>query len=183
MMTTSDARFVALFESHYNDVLAYCRRRTSADNVEDAVADTFLTAWRRIDAVPDGREGLLWLYRVAYRTLGHQWRGGRRKRRLVEKLSSVGANPTPGPEDVVVVGDEYRQVMEAFGRLKVGDQELLRLTVWEQLSHAEVGQVLHISTNAVKQRVHRARKTLTREYNRIDTHPQGSPAAQEGGDW
>jgi DNA-directed RNA polymerase specialized sigma24 family protein len=61
-MTTSDARFVELYERNYWKVYRYCRRRTSADRVDDAVADTFLTAWRNIGDVPQGDAGLRWLY-------------------------------------------------------------------------------------------------------------------------
>jgi hypothetical protein len=51
-MPTDDTRFVELYERYYGAILAYCRRRTAADRAEDAVADTFLTAWRRIDDLP-----------------------------------------------------------------------------------------------------------------------------------
>jgi RNA polymerase sigma-70 factor (ECF subfamily) len=182
-MTASDARFVELYDRYYRHIYAYCRRRTRGDQVDDAVADTFLTAWRRIDTVPDGREGLLWLYKVAYRTLGHQWRGSKRKRRLVEKLSATGVNPTSGPEDVVVLNHEYRQVMEALSRLRPSDQEILRLAVWEGLGNAEISNVLGVSTAAAKQRLHRARRSLTREYKRLENRKFRSPAAQEGGKW
>lgn len=52
-----------------------CRRRTSADTVDDVVADTYLTVWRKIDQVPAGDGCLPWLYGVAYRVLSHQYRG------------------------------------------------------------------------------------------------------------
>jgi DNA-directed RNA polymerase specialized sigma24 family protein len=39
-------------------VREYCSRRVSADAVDDAVADTFLTVWRRIDYVPTDAEVL-----------------------------------------------------------------------------------------------------------------------------
>ena len=59
---SNDVRFERLYDRHHAHVTAYCRRRVSADRVEDLVAETFLVAWRRIDDVPDGEAGLPWLY-------------------------------------------------------------------------------------------------------------------------
>jgi DNA-directed RNA polymerase specialized sigma24 family protein len=42
----------------------------------------FLTMWRRIDEVPEGDAALVWLYGVAYRVIGHQWRSVKRRSRL-----------------------------------------------------------------------------------------------------
>jgi len=183
MGSADDVRFASLYDRYYNDIYAYCRRRTTTDRVDDAVADTFLTAWRRIDDVPDDREGLLWLYRVAYRVLGHQWRGATRRRKLDQKLVSLGKESPPPPEDFLVVHEDARQVLEAVSQLNARDTEILRLVAWEVLTHSDIADVLEISPGAVKQRLHRARKNLTREYNRLDKKQAHTPAAQKGGAW
>ena len=53
-MTAGDAKFVSVYETYYRNVYAYCRRRTGPDRVDDAVAEVFLIAWRRIGELPDG---------------------------------------------------------------------------------------------------------------------------------
>ncbi len=68
-----DVLFAGLYTRHFDAVLDYCRRRVATDLVDDVVADTFLTAWRRLDDVPSGDAARLWLYRVAYRVIGHAW--------------------------------------------------------------------------------------------------------------
>ena len=45
-------RFEGLFRSHADAVLGYALRRTSPDEVDDVVAETFLIAWRRFDDIP-----------------------------------------------------------------------------------------------------------------------------------
>jgi hypothetical protein len=51
-------RFDALFAAHRVDMASYCGWRTaSAPDAEDAVAEVFLVAWRRIDDVPAGDAG------------------------------------------------------------------------------------------------------------------------------
>jgi DNA-directed RNA polymerase specialized sigma24 family protein len=57
-----------------------------AEDAADVVAETFLVAWRRIDDLPPGREGRLWLYGVARRVCANHLRGVRRRHRLAERL-------------------------------------------------------------------------------------------------
>lgn len=182
-MTQSEAAtFAHLYESYYRHVYAYCRRRVDADSVDDLVADVYLTVWRRISDAPSGEAALRWLYRIAYHSAGNHWRGASRRRRLDEKLESIGIQPGPLVPDQVVVREEVRDVLAAAQRLRERDVEVLRLSLWEHLSSEEIGAVLDISPNAVKQRLHRARKNLVREYERT-TRRTVSPAAQKGGEW
>lgn len=182
-MTVGDARFIELYQRFHRHVYGYCRRRTHADKVEDAVADIFLTVWRRIDQVPEGDESLPWIYGVAFRVLSHQWRGVARRRRLSDKLASIGADSVIAPEEYIIKGDESRMVHEALDRLKPTDQEILRLTAWEELEQREVALALGISVGAVRQRLYQARKNLTREFNQLEKKSSTSPAAQKGGAW
>jgi RNA polymerase sigma-70 factor (ECF subfamily) len=174
-------RFDALYQRHYPPIQAYCRRRTRPERVDDAVAETFLVAWQRIDDVPDGREALLWLYRVAQHVVGHQWRSATRRSRLGTRLVSVRSAPSPGPEDRAVLDDECRLVLDAIGHLKPADSELLLLVAWEHLSNADLASVLDVGPDAVRQRLSRARKRLAHEYDRLAARSDRSPAAPEGG--
>ena len=182
-MTVGDSRFIGLYERYYRHVYAYCRRRTAADKVEDAVAETFLTAWRKIDAVPSGEDALPWLYAVAHKVVGHQWRGASRQSKLADKLHSVGMTTAAPAEDFVMVAHESRQALDALSRLKDTEQEILRLSVWEELSHFEIATVLGLSTDAVKKRFSRARMRLAHELNRMDKGRSKTPAVQKGGAW
>jgi RNA polymerase sigma-70 factor (ECF subfamily) len=175
-----EARFADLYRRYGQQIRAYCIRRTASSDVADAVADTFLVAWRRIERIPEGDAILPWLYGVAYRVLSHQWRHEARGRRLIEKLQ--GMAPTePLSVEVLVVGNEkYRLVLQASSRLRPIDREVLRLTLWEEMSHADVAAVLGIGLAAVKQRAYRARRNLAAEYERLANQPQ-PPAAWKGG--
>jgi RNA polymerase sigma-70 factor (ECF subfamily) len=54
-----EPRFRQLYEQHYRAILAYSLRRCRNDaDAHDVVAETFLVAWRRLDAVPDDDESL-----------------------------------------------------------------------------------------------------------------------------
>lgn len=151
--------------------------------MEDAVAETFLIAWRRLDDIPKGDAEIRWLYGVAYKVVGRQWRTESRSGRLHEKLETVGVDPVPIPEDVVVAGEESDQVLDALKRLSALDREVLQLAAWEELRHQEIAEVLGIRPDAVRQRIHKAKKRLTHEFNRSENRTASAPAAEKGGAW
>lgn len=148
------AAFTALFETHFDAILAYARRRTrQLSDAEDVVAETFIVAWRRFDRLPQSeQERLPWLYGVARRVLANQRRGTARRLRLTERLRAAAKSRALSPAV---------DVLEAVVSLPAIDQEILRLVAWEGLSHAEVGIALGITANAAAIRLHRARRRLS----------------------
>ncbi|MGH2868162.1 MAG: RNA polymerase sigma factor [Solirubrobacteraceae bacterium] len=143
-----------MYDAHYGAVLAYALRRTAnAEDAGDVVSEVFLTAWRRIDAVPGGEAARLWLYGTARRVIANQTRAMRRQKRLSERL---GREPSHSP----LAGDtaEPGAASAAFAALSAEDRDLLGLVAWEGLSHREVAAVLGCSVNAAKLRAHRARR-------------------------
>jgi RNA polymerase sigma-70 factor (ECF subfamily) len=154
-----------------------------ADAVDDAVADTFLIVWRRLEEVPAGEAALVWIYGVAYRVIRHQWRSLARRGRLQERLRTVESrSAAAAADDTVVDGVESRRVLGALARLGDTDAEVLRLVAWEQLSVADVATVLGIEPDAARQRLRRARRNLARQYDRLQFRPASTtPAAPTGG--
>ncbi len=156
-------RFRSIYESYYGAVAAYARRRLpDGDLAQDAVSETFLVAWRRLDDVPTGAEALPWLYGVARRVIANQRRGNQRR---VDLSTRLAREWLPG-QDVdagVLFDDDRRAVLEALGRLREGDREILRLSVWEELSHRQIGLVVGCSEATVAVRLHRARHRLGKE--------------------
>ena len=155
--------FRALFADTYPAMVAYARRRVGADQVDDVVSEVYTTAWRRRADLDPADTALPWLYGVAANVVRNLRRSELRHLRLVERIESqpeTGADPDPADQ----AGADLRAGLE---RLSFDDQEVLRLVAWEGLTHAEVGRVLGCSTNAVGIRVHRARKRLEVELDRL----------------
>jgi RNA polymerase sigma-70 factor (ECF subfamily) len=176
-----DARFTRLYTRCYEPIRAFCSRRVAADAVDDAVADTFLTVWRRLDEVPAGEAALVWIYAVAFRVIGHQWRATARRGRLQHRLRTVEFRPVSGADEATLDRDEHRLVLAALSRLGDTDAEMLRLVAWEQLSVVDVAAVLGIEPDAARQRLHRARRNLAIQFDRIQARTPSTPAACTGG--
>jgi RNA polymerase sigma factor (sigma-70 family) len=149
-------RFRVLYDANYRGLLGYAIRRTETEqDAADVVAETFTTAWRRLEDVPPGDEARLWLYGVARRVLANQRRGERRRERLGERLAALNVSTTTGEPDPE---SDAGAVDAVFRALRAQDREILALVAWEGLDAAEIGAVLGCSTNASRIRLHRARR-------------------------
>ena len=167
----AEQRFQEIYRSYHRNVLGYFLRRTDATSARDGAAETFLVAWRRLDDVPGGERTLPWLYGVSRRVLANQRRSRDRYAALGRKLTH-GNNSAEeqSPEVVVLRRAEDKEMLDAVSRLGPEDQEVLRLTVWEELPHAQVAEVIGTSAHAVTQRLHRITKQLARELQRPGRH-------------
>ena len=148
-------RFEALFEAHRSAVLAYARRRVDADAAADVVAETFLVAWRRLDAV--GADPLPWLYGVARKVIANHRRTHRRSEALVGRLAADRAPVVPSPEQAFGRADALRGALAA---LNERDREALRLVAWEGLQPEQAARAAGCSRATFAVRLHRARRRL-----------------------
>jgi RNA polymerase sigma factor (sigma-70 family) len=158
MTTTGNGeRFERLFTEHIDAVLRYALTRVDPETAKDAVADTFLVAWRRFDEVPDAARP--WLLGVTRRTLSDQRRGHRRQHSLAERLASTAVSSDSSPEAIDRVTDRF-VVMGALRRLRRADRDVLCLVAWDGLDNKEAAEVLGCSVRAFAVRLHRARRRL-----------------------
>ena len=149
---TGRSRFDALYREHVPAIAAYCRGRTrSLSDAEDAVAEVFLIAWRRLDDVPADNKARTWLYATARRVLANQARGRSRRHKLTGRLV------TERPDDRVSDDPLTAQVREALSALGPRDREILLLAEWESLSPAEIAETLGEPAATIRVRLHRAR--------------------------
>jgi RNA polymerase sigma-70 factor (ECF subfamily) len=121
---------------------------------------------------------------VARRVLQNQRRGGGRKARLLDRLRGQRPRSEQSPELAVIRRFEDAELARALRRLRPEDQELLLLAHWEELPHADIGQILGCSAHAVDQRIYRAMHRLAREVAGAGQKPSGmtTPAAQPEGE-
>ena len=151
----------ALFTSYAADVYAFALRRSSPQAAQDAVSETFLVAWRRLDSVPETPKP--WLLGVARRALANQRRTAGRQIALRTRLGSAQPNATEPDaaelaEPRMAHGDGA--VLAALAALPPGERDAITLIAWDGLSPDEAATVLGCSRAAFYVRVHRARRRL-----------------------
>jgi RNA polymerase sigma-70 factor (ECF subfamily) len=157
-----EAQFDALFQAYVADVVAYCRWRAgSPSDAEEAVAEVFLTAWRRLDDLPHGDAARVWLYATARRVIANQRRSMRRRAALAERVALT----TPVHESPA--DQEGSLVREALRRLRPLDREVLLLSEWEGLSPTQIATVLRCPKVTARGRLHRARRRFRSAYEEL----------------
>jgi RNA polymerase sigma factor (sigma-70 family) len=129
------AAFEALFTQTCQAVLAYLVRRVDdPTDAADLLAEVYLVAWRRLEQVPVGDQGRLWLYGVARRVVANHRRGQARRRQLADRLrEQLRSTSTTAHEP----SDEEARIHTALDQLSATDKEILRLTAWEGLGAHE----------------------------------------------
>ncbi len=176
-----DERYTSMFERHYKEVLAYCARRSIRSEAEDATAEVFAVAWRRIDDI-DWDTARPWLYGIARGVMNNRWRSLKRQGRLTQKVASLAPTPSDSPDVVVLRRSQDLEVVGVLETLKLPDQEVLKLAAWEELTAPEIAVVLEISTWAAEQRLHRAKRRFAKKMDHYgpNPHSQSGAAGQRG---
>jgi len=163
-------RFRQLFQDNFRALARYAiRRGLSEHEADDLIGSIFEVVWRRIDDVPVGEEGVLWLYGVAFNQLRNARRSSRRVGRLTSRLSVTTSMPAPlDPEDISV-----ETILNAMKSLSDDDREVLLLFVGEGLAAVQVGTVLGCTETTARSRLFRARARLA-EVLGLDSAQRGS---------
>ncbi len=149
------ARFVALYEDHADAVMSYCLRLLDASTAEDAVSDTFLTAWRKLDDVPQEPRG--WLIVTARNTIRNRYRTQARALDVKDHLQQI-TRLAADPADVTA--ERRADLLTALASLTDDEREAILLVSWDGLTGFEAARALRCSHGALRVRVHRARQKM-----------------------
>ncbi|WP_235921723.1 RNA polymerase sigma factor [Lentzea tibetensis] len=164
--------FTTLFERHAEAVWNYVYRLTASwTAAEDMLSATFLTAWRkRGDGVLVRESALPWLYTVAANLARTEWRAGKRRLRMLSRLSTE--HERDHAEDVtdrMDARERLREVVAAVDQLPRAEREVAQLCLLGELSTSDAATALGIAEVSVRSRVSRARSRL-RELTARTTH-------------
>lgn len=167
----NDDWFSTLFTDCAAQVSRYIYRRTNADAVEDLTAETFATAWRKRDEIPQGFE-VQWLYRTAGFLVANHNR--KHKPVLLEEFPEIAQDSDPSA--IVIEDDALRK---AFYRLSEKDRKVLVLAAWEGQSSEQIAEVIGGTANSAAVALSRARARFsttfaheTNEYSETRSHTQ-----------
>jgi RNA polymerase sigma-70 factor, ECF subfamily len=151
--------FSALYDQTNADLLAFLLRRCSTpEDAADCLAETYLVAWSKRDRIPGGIDGRPWLFGVARNVMR---RAHQRQNRFATATKALADEVrTADALRADQLGQEQERLRDALNALADIDREIITLIAWDELTPAEVAQVLGLSANVVRVRAHRARARL-----------------------
>lgn len=154
----------------YNAILKICQNR---DDAEELTQDTFVKVLENIETFRGQSSFYTWLFRVAVNlTLNYCKRRIKlspvsldaehdRLEKDKERLVTLLANPEGvDPAAIAEQKELTRIIVNLIGQLKEDFRVVLVLRDIEQMSYAQIAEVLQIETGTVKSRLSRARTVL-----------------------
>jgi len=167
-----DDSFEDLVRQNAGRLLAVARRYLkSEEDAQDVVQETFLSAFRALDRFEGGSRLSTWLHRIAVNAALMKLRTRRRKPEesiedLLPRFLEDGHPVRPAvpwrelSDDILAQKQTRALVRAGIERLPENYRHVLLLRDIEEFDTEETAEILDISPNAVKTRLHRARQAL-----------------------
>ncbi len=160
------AEITALYAKHATSIHRFlCDLLGDAALAADATQETFVRAFRRIDALRDSARATPWLFGVA-RNVSLELRKARWRSRRVfapesDTPSATNAPSTSASPEADLLGQEaVRVVSAAMARLSEDRRAVLLLRLDHGLAYEEIAELMGWSLAKVKVEIHRAREVL-----------------------
>jgi RNA polymerase sigma factor (sigma-70 family) len=168
----NDAAFGVLCERHAEMILRVTFRITrNREDAEDAVQDSFISAFVHITNFDERSRFATWLTRIAINSA----LGQLRKKRGIREISMDEPNPAseskphldipdraPNPEENYRVREQGEIVSAAVRHLRSRNRKVVEIHQLGEFSVKETAQILGISIAATKARMFHARAALRR---------------------
>jgi RNA polymerase sigma-70 factor, ECF subfamily len=161
--------FNELFLRYKQPIYGFFRRRTGdPHHAEELTQETFLILLRSASRYEPRALFRTYLYAIAFKILRAHRRKAAFRATFFGHPSTI---PDPAQQDATESGLWVRRAVEKLDRI---DREILLLREFEQLSYAEIADLLQLPLNTVRSRLFRARTAL-----RNLLEPAAAPASNE----
>lgn len=159
-----ESGFGAIYSANAQ-VIYYLALRLLGDptQAEDATHDVFLKAWRKFDEFRGDAAVRTWLYRIAInhcRNLAQSWHARTMISNADEAVWERAGAPDGNPLRVLETKELGQRIQQTLDRLPPEYRELLLLVADEHLSYQEVAELTAQTADAVRGKLHRARRAF-----------------------
>ena len=157
--------FGLLYERYIDRIFNYVYYRTgNTHDAEDLTARVFQRAMNHIQNYTDrGVPFSAWLYRIAHNLVANWHRDRGRRQEIPLNELPVLPSREDRPETTLVRSQEQDSLLRLIRQLPPERQTLLILKFVENMSNAEIGQIMGRSEGAVKSLYHRTLLALRDE--------------------
>ncbi len=154
----------ALYKEHSRQVY-YLALRLLGDpaQAEDAAHDVFLKAFKKMDQFRGEANVRTWLYRITInhcQNLLQTWHRRNMVSNADDAVWETSASPEESPLQVLEFKELGERIQETLDRLPEEYRLLLLLVADEKMSYGEIGELTGQSADAVRGKLHRARKAF-----------------------
>lgn len=166
--------FGLFYDRHVKELLSYCYRRTGcAETAAELTAEVFTAAFSRRRSYRESTTPAIgWLYGIARRQIGTFLRrkavADRHRKRFGLGDLSWSADDLGRIERLVDLQAHVHSLQGAWHLLSTAQQQAVQLRVVDELSYAEIAEILQCSNGAARVRVSRGLSRLADEMEQND---------------
>ena len=162
-MTRDDLRFQRLYEEYNARICRYLARMVGEKDAEDLTQEVFMKVGRSLEGFR-GDSGIhTWIYRIATNTALDWLRRGNASHEEDEDAIEGFPSETGGEDRRVVRQEMSGCIRTVVDGLPESYRSIILLSEFEEMRDCEVAEILGISLEAAKIRLHRARSRLREE--------------------
>ncbi len=157
------AAFGCLVEAYQGPVFNLCYRMLgSPDEAADAAQETFVRIYAKLHTYQPDRKLASWILSIASHYCIDRLRRHHGETLSLddEPVAAVLSARQAGPEESVMRNEMRDEVQRAVDRLEPTYRIPLILRYWYNLSYSEIAEVMGLTVQAVKSRLHRARQQM-----------------------
>ena len=168
----SAPEFGAIYEEHSRQIYYLALRMLSdPTQAEDATHDVFLKAYRSLKDFRGGSALRTWLYRIAInhcRNLIQSWHRRTMVTNIDDAFWEQSSAHAPTPLRVLETAELGERIQKTLDRLPEEYRLLLLLVADQELSYEEIGDLTGQSGDAVRGKLHRARKVFASYFQQTE---------------
>ncbi|WP_299332669.1 RNA polymerase sigma factor [uncultured Psychroserpens sp.] len=157
-MNFSEEQFNLIYKSHYARVNRLCLGYTHGDIMlsKDLTQDIFIKVWQNLSAFKNQSNVSTWIYRIAVNTCLLELR----KKKSIRFLD-VQDQPVDSEDDPANKEEKLHQLYKCIARLETSNKSIILLEL-EGIPQKEIAEIVGLSHEAVRVRIHRIKQELTK---------------------
>ena len=165
-----DAAFTELVEKYQKQVHALVWRKIGDFHIaEEITQDTFLKAYQKLASLKKSQSFSSWLYVIAANCCSSWLRQKQLRKQLLEDKDIAHSDKATYSEYVLeenerITTETQRDVVKKLlAKLGESERTVVTLHYFGEMSCAEIGKFMGVSTNTIKSRLRRAQQRLQKE--------------------
>lgn len=158
-MREHQTRFETIYENNYQKVIRVCMGYVNGDEVlaKDLTQEVFIKVWQNLSSFREEASVSTWIYRITVNTCLLQLR---KKKYLmgenaIEKLTDVQEESHPSKEN------QLKKMYQCINKLPKDSRGIILLEL-EGLPQKDIAEIMGLSHEAVRVRIHRIKNSLTK---------------------
>lgn len=154
------SKFDKIYSSNYPNVLRLCLGYTNGDQMlsNDLAQDIFIKVWEHLGTFRNESSISTWIYRITVNTCLMSLR----KKKTIEisnHLNTLGSSDDTSLEENK--SQQLQQLYSCINKLNANGKSIILLEL-EGLPQKEIAEIMGLSHEAVRVRIHRIKEKLTK---------------------